>query len=237
MKTAIAPFLAGGARVSRDQFEALLAEGSVLETRKRTGAAKVISIPRPGAVDLFIKAWHPKRTLTSARLHPYDLRFRNNAAKLRNLGFSAPVVRGWGAVGFDGTRFISYEALPGHSLRSLAPEVDLTGTATFIAGIHEAGVDFRSLHLGNILWAGGDEYGLIDLTDCRFHGRPLTLRRRAGRLIYLCTHKRDLAFMATDERWVVFLDAYCRAAGAELEELQRHASRHAGWAALGRAAA
>ncbi len=233
--TAIVPFFTEGGRVSRNDFAALCEDGSVLESRKRTGAAKVIEVRDRQAGTLIIKAWHPKRRITSARLYPYDLRFRHNAAKLRALGFNAPLVRGWGGIGSGSTRFICYEALPGASLRSLIPRVDLRGAAGFISRLHDAGVDFRSLHMGNILLSGSANYGLIDLTDCRFSSRPLSLKRRIDRLIYLCTHKREIGFMSADDRWSTFLDAYCEAAGTEPTELIQHAGRHAGWASLSHA--
>ena len=230
------PFLACGGRASQADLSALCHAGTVIEQKKQTGAAKVISVSDPNRGDLIIKVWHPKRLITSARLNPYDIRFRNNAVKLRRLGFQTPVVLGWGSIGRDGTRFLCYEALPGRTLRELQPDVDLTGAAAFIVRLHDTGVDFRSLHLGNILWDGANGYSLIDLTDCRFSTRSLSLKRRANRLLYLCTHKRDVAFMASQNHWSAFLAAYCDAAGAEPSELRRHACRHPRWASLTSAA-
>ena len=202
-------FLRAGGRVAESALEQLLQAGTILESKKKSGAAKVIKISESNSTELIIKIWHPERLLSSATLNPYNRRFRINARRLRDLGLPAPLVRGWGNIGSGLVRFICYEALPGRSLRQLVPDVDLTATARFIADIHDRGVDFRSLHMGNILHAGGDRFGLIDLTDCSFLRHPLPITLRCRRLAYFCSHRRDLAFLAENDRWLEFVDAYC----------------------------
>ncbi len=214
----IAPFLLAGGRVGAAEFEALCAAGSVLERKQATGEIKVVrfseSIPA-----LIIKVWHPKKLVSSARLNPYDRRFRRHARRLRALGFTAPLVCGWGSIGFTGSlvrsRFVCYEALPGVSLRELKPDADLPSAARFIARLHDRGVDFRSLHMGNLLQTEDRRHGLIDLTDCRFLRGPLPTELRIRRIAYFCTHKRDAAFMLQSERWLEFVEAYCQAAESD----------------------
>jgi len=229
---ALDPFLANNAHASAAQFSLLCSECHIIETVKRTGAVKVASFSAPDGTDFIVKLWHPNGWLSSGRLHPYSDRFRDNAARLRRLGFQAPLVRGCGRINPGGIRFVCYEALPGTSLRELKPDVDLPGTARFIARLHDAGVDFRSLHLGNLLWEGGGHYSLIDLSDCRFRRNPLSLKNRSKRLAYLCTHRRDVAFMAADEHWADFLLAYCESVNAPPSEVLRHARSHPNWQRL-----
>jgi hypothetical protein len=229
---ALDPFLASRARVSSSQFSELCSEGRIIEKVKRTGAVKVVTMAASDGSEFIIKLWHPDGWLSSGRIHPYSVRFCNNAARLRELGFQAPLVRGWGRIGSGGIRFICYEALPGRDLRELKPDVDLPGVARFIAGLHDAGVDFRSLHLGNLLWEGGKNYSLIDVSDCSFLRAPLSLKNRSKRLAYLCCHRRDVAFWAAEERWADFLLAYSETVNAMPSELLRHARAHPNWERL-----
>ncbi|WP_336145611.1 lipopolysaccharide kinase InaA family protein, partial [Klebsiella pneumoniae] len=50
----------------------------------------------------------------------------------------------------------------------------------FMAQLHERGVYFRSLHLGNVLLLEDGEFGLIDVADMRIFPSALrnTLRQR-----------------------------------------------------------
>jgi hypothetical protein len=118
-------------------------------------------------------------------------------------------------VGYGLSCFICYEALPGKTLRELKPDVDLRSAAVFIAQLHDRGIDFRSLHMGNILKTDGNGFGLIDLTDCRFYRRPLNARLRMRRLAYFCSHQLDAEFMAADNNWLELFEAYWQAVNAD----------------------
>jgi hypothetical protein len=222
------PFLTCGGRVSSNELAALRLAGRVLESKKRTGEVKVIAIAEPQptanaeAKRLIVKVWHPERWLSSATYNPYNRRFRRNAEHLRKLGIAAPRVRGFGRVGFGLSCFICYEALPGRSLRALKPEVDLRSAAGFLARLHDLGIDFRSLHMGNILETGPGQFALIDLTDCRFSRRPLAGKLRLRRLAYFCSHKMDAEFMAADNNWLELFNAYWQAADADLAPCSDH---------------
>ncbi len=208
------PFLSAGVRLPADALHRLSSAGEVLEAKKRSGAPKVIAVNETNGCDLIIKFWYPDHWFSSATYNPYNRRFRLNADRLRARGVAAPLVRGWGTIGSDRTCFICYEALPGQSLRALKPDLNLPGAAGFVAGLHDRGIDFRSLHMGNILLAGDDRYSLIDITDCRFLRRPLSIRLRIRRLAYFFSHKLDADFLTRDDHWLEFIDGYCQAAEA-----------------------
>ncbi len=233
---ALAPFLRPAATPSLDAFQVLCEAAEVLEEKKPNNEPKVLLLNPPNDGPFIIKVWHPDRVFTSARLFPYSSRFRRHAAALLSQGFNAPEVSGWGRL--QGTRacYVSYRALPGKSLRELKPQVELAGVARFIARLHDSGIDFRSLHLGNILWQGGDSYALIDLTDCSFRRRPLPLKLRTKRLVYLCTHRRDLAFMTEAQRWADLMLAYSEAVDIDPLVLLNSARRHERWRALSESA-
>src|SRR5690606_3768439 len=45
--------------------------------------------------------------------------------------------------------------------------------AAFILQLHQRGIYFRSLHLGNVLMLPSGEFGLIDFLDLQFKAAPL----------------------------------------------------------------
>ncbi len=231
VEAALQPFLLPAGRPELETLQRACSAGRVLEEKQTIDEPKVVLLSNGGGASI-LKVWYRDRRFSSARVYPYSTRFRRHAAKLRALGFNAPLVRGWGFIPEICAHYVCYEALPGQSLRDLQPQVDLTGLGGFVASLHKAGVDYRSLHLGNILWEGGDAYGLIDLTDCRFQRRPLALKAASKRLIYLCTHRRDVAFMREADRWADLLLGYSNAMQIAPMALLKLARKQANWSAL-----
>jgi len=63
----------------------------------------------------------------------------------------------------------------------------------FVIGLHDRGVYFRSLHLGNVILTPEGELGLIDFADLRIHPWPLGryLRSRNMRRMMDIEEDRD----------------------------------------------
>ena len=202
-----------------------IAETGELIEAMNSGGPKVICAEVSSGSRMILKLWYPQRLLSSARFFPYSHRFRRNAARLRALNVNAPRVRGWGKAGNKGAHFVCYEELPGQSLRQWLPEADLSGVGQFVALLHDAGIDFRSLHMGNILWDGADTYSLVDVTDCGFRDRPLNLGNRARRMVYLCTHRREREYFRSSGHWVDLFKAYCETAAIPSEDFLNTARR------------
>jgi len=74
--------------------------------------------------------------------------------------------------------------------------------------LHERGVYFRSLHLGNVVRTPDGRLGLIDISDVRVHRRPLGRLLRARNL-------RRMQRMAAERDWL------------DLDLLQSRSSRQA----------
>ncbi|MNG15628.1 hypothetical protein D3C84_994720 [compost metagenome] len=72
-----------------------------------------------------------------------------------------------------------YKPLPGQSIEQLylqAPQQVtslLPPLAAFIQQLHQRGIYFRSLHLGNVLLLPDGHHGLIDILDLQCKTRPL----------------------------------------------------------------
>lgn len=131
---------------------------------------------------LILKLFRRKRWLSSALWRPYSLRFAQNAERLRRLGIPTLEVLALYSMDDKRTTAVLYSPLPGLSLAQLARRQDFgweeafKPLACFIRELHEKGIYFRSLHLGNIIRTPEGKLGLIDISDMRFMGRALPAR-------------------------------------------------------------
>ena len=82
----------------------------------------------------------------------------------------------------------------------------------FVARLHEAGIYFRSLHLGNIVLTPAGELGLIDIADLRASGNPIPRHRRLRNLKHLMRDEQDRAWICHPDA-TVFDRAYNIALG------------------------
>lgn len=135
-----------------------------------------------------LKLFRRKRLLSSAILYPYARRFVANASALARLGVPVPHVLRLARIPSIGRDAVHYEPLAGITLRELArKELDpmrkkdlLAAFTRFVIGLHDKGVYFRSLHIGNVVLTPDDKLGLIDFSDLRIHpwslGRYLRIR-------------------------------------------------------------
>lgn len=142
-----------------------------------------------------LKLFRRKRLLSSATLRPYARRFVANAGALARIGVPVPEVIGIHRVAELARDIVHYRPLPGATLRELAqqgldPERRArlrNSLSDLIVRLHDAGIYFRSLHIGNVVVMPDDRLGLIDFSDLRVHpwslGRYLrarNLRRMQG---------------------------------------------------------
>lgn len=160
--------------VTANLLQDWLAQGDVLEKDSR--GPKVVSLPN----GTLLKIFRSRRPLL-AQLRPEARRFADHAERLQKLGIRTPLINDcfW----LDRRQAVSaclYMPLPGTSLDHLffkQPEAFtalLPRLAAYIHQLHQSGIYFRSLHLGNILLTPDDDFGLIDFLDIRFKKRPLS---------------------------------------------------------------
>lgn len=159
--------------VAANELQDWLSQGEVLE--KDSNGPKVVRL-LDGAILKIFRSRHPLR----AQIRPEARRFTDNAEHLQRLGIRTPIITDcyW----IDRRHAVSaclYKPLPGISLERLfldGPETFVTlipKLSGYIRKLHQSGIYFRSLHLGNILLTPDGDFGLIDFLDIRFKGRPL----------------------------------------------------------------
>ncbi|QMV65972.1 toluene tolerance protein [Pseudomonas berkeleyensis] len=126
-----------------------------------------------------LKLFRRKRLLSSALLRPQSLRFCANAEALKKRGIPTLTPLQLYRLDDASRTAVLYCPLPGETLFTLLCEgkadwLDLLPPlARFINHLHESGVYFRSLHLGNIVKTPDGAFGLIDIADLQIRRRAL----------------------------------------------------------------
>lgn len=150
----------------------------------------------------FLKLFRRKSWLSKTAFYPPAKRFADNAAELRRLGIPCPRVLQLYRLNNPFRSVVHYEPLPGKTLRQLLtqePSLDqlelFALLAEFITRLHELGVYFRSLHMGNIVLTPDNQLGLIDISDMRCLGRPLSRRMRDRNYRHLLRYEEDWAMV------------------------------------------
>jgi tRNA A-37 threonylcarbamoyl transferase component Bud32 len=152
----------------------------------------------------YIKLFRRKRLISSALFWPYAQRFADNARRLEQLGVPCPRIIAVYRMAALQRDLVYYKPLPGLTLRQLrdgqgeAPSDLLEQLARFIAELHQAGVYFRSLHLGNVVLTPQGKLGLIDIADLSIQRWPLLGSQRLRNFRHMLRDARDLAWLRSD---------------------------------------
>lgn len=162
----------------------------------------------------FMKLFRRKRLISSAAFFPYAKRFANNAQMLRKRGIPCPEVLATYRVGDIARDVVHYQPLPGLTLRQLIAEpaqfqdADLLRKfGRFVAELHNQGIYFRSLHLGNVVMTPDNELGLIDIADMKTLRRPLRKSLCLRNFQHMRRYKHDHAWLL-QENGDLFFDSY-----------------------------
>lgn len=184
-------------RLGKQEYLALRAGAEVLEADRY--GEKVLRLADGNLLKLFRR----KRLLSSAAIYPYAKRFAANAAALAALGIPVPSVLRISRISFLDRDAVHYRPVAGSTLREIV-RAGISEAETrrlkpmltrFIVMLHDKGVYFRSLHLGNVVLTPDDRLGLIDFTDLRIY--PWSLGR------YLRTRNmRRMCALAEERDWV-----------------------------------
>ncbi|MEZ5480832.1 MAG: hypothetical protein R3E73_01270 [Porticoccaceae bacterium] len=142
----------------------------------------------------YLKLFRVKRLITSARFSPYSKRFARNANKLRALGIpTISVIQTYRIPSIQRTA-VHYSPLTGNTLRNLPNGIDealAEKLGKFIRELHDKGIYFRSLHLGNVVLTPDNKLGLIDIADMTIYRKPLTDNQAIRNFRHLTRYKGD----------------------------------------------
>jgi hypothetical protein len=158
--------------LSTKSFASMCLGASITAKDKRQGP-KVFAL----ADGTFVKLFRKKR-FSSAAWYPYAERFVDNALQLKLLDIPSPEVLGSYTLETNKVDLVHYRPIGSLTMRQMFRSNAFTPQVaeqlnSFIRTLHQKGVFFRSLHFGNIVLIENGQFGLIDVSDMKFKGRPL----------------------------------------------------------------
>jgi len=176
-------------RLSEAGYAALVAGGEAVKHMRE--GVKVWQL----ADGRIVKLFRPRGRFSRSRLRPSNRRFASNAERLRRLGFVSVDVLQLFMLETNGCFGVVYEGVQGRTLESLfrdeTSDERLDVLARLLAGLHRAGVLFRSLHLGNLIEMDLGELALIDVEEVKFRSRPLSVGARVQNFQHLLRRPID----------------------------------------------
>jgi len=204
-------------KITPSALKNLIAESRLLEADGI--GPKVVEAPNGKIIH---KLFRRKRWLSSALFYPYAVRFANNARRLDSLGFNTVEVLEIAHCRSCGYHLLSYEKVSGCSMRDMVKESptkeQFIELGQFIAQLHQRGVYFRSLHLGNVLRNENNQLVLIDIADMQFFRRPLSPSQRLRNFRPLLNRLDDRQLIST-ENWNALVSAYGGLAALEASSI------------------
>jgi hypothetical protein len=181
-------------QISLNAYETLRQGARVLEQDGH--GEKVLQL----ADGSFLKLFRLKQLWSSALLKPYANRFVTNCAGLKQMGILCPEIIDVFRIQGGRRDAVHYWPLKGTTLRDLfrkgnLADTDRTLLIDFVQRLHEQGIYFRSLHLGNIVKTETGALGLIDVADLRFYSRPLFHWQRKRNMAHLMREPKEGAWL------------------------------------------
>jgi tRNA A-37 threonylcarbamoyl transferase component Bud32 len=131
----------------------------------------------------FIKIFRVKNQFSIRHFFSYARSFSRNAERLNRLGIPTIKVKQLYHIQNSIKSAVVYEPMLGQTISEALNSKSISITlarnlGTFIAELHEKGIYFRGLHLGNIVITPDNKMGLIDIADMTIFPWPLDCRRR-----------------------------------------------------------
>ncbi len=199
-------------RIDATQLDALLQGAKTIE---EDGLG--VKVARLSSGD-FLKLYRRKRLLSSDLWDLPAQRFADNARGLLRLGIITPTVLDVLMISERRLSAVLYQPLPGDTLRNQLRQLDagqrpalVRKFGTFLGELHQLGVYFRSLHLGNVLLLPDGSFGLIDLSDMKLESRPLAPWKRRRNLQHILRYAEDIEWL-THQHLDSWLEGYADSA-------------------------
>lgn len=150
-----------------------------------------------------LKLFRLKHLFSSALLYPYARRFADNTLHLKKLGVDCPTLIGTYRIPSIKRDAVHYHPLPGISLRQIrtqngdCPNDLFDRLGRFLAKLHDKGIYFRSIHLGNIILTPEGKLGLIDIADLKHQRKALSKSKAQRNFKHMQRDEEDNAWLAS----------------------------------------
>jgi serine/threonine protein kinase len=206
------------------QYTAMVSGAHVLEQDE--SGVKVLEL----SDNNILKIFRLRGLITSSFFFSNARSFCRNATRLSKLGIPSVKVKQLYHFKKTNDTAVLYEPLPGFTIRQLLKEDEGLSGATcskigqLIAKLHQCGIHFKSLHLGNIVLTPAGELGLIDIADMRIYPWSLQLNTRLRSFRRLTRYHRDMAALGKD-KWALVVEAYVQAAKMKAKDNENFYSK------------
>ena len=176
--------------LSSQEFHALCNQTDLKVLEATASGPKIFETPHGEIIKLFRR----KKGFSSNRFNPYAHRFCHNVKRLNELGFVAPKINALQYCPELKIHLVYYNKIPGDSFNFLARNNNaeiLSAAISLVSNLHNKGVYFRAVHLGNLLQQADGAIALIDVADMKFKKNALSLFMRYRNLKHLFSYKDD----------------------------------------------
>lgn len=174
-----------------EALQGMLAGGEVLEQDER--GFKVVRL-QTGDI---LKIFRVRRKISGARIYSHARRFMRNAERLQKLGVNTITCKRLYHFFNSTDTAVLYVPLAGYTVKKLLDGHLLNqemamALGVYIARLHQLGIHFRSLHMGNIVVMPDGQYGLIDISDMSIYPWPLFCNTRVRNFRHLSRYPEDI---------------------------------------------
>ncbi|MES2553205.1 MAG: hypothetical protein V4588_06020 [Pseudomonadota bacterium] len=161
-----------------DGYQALLQTAAKVLERNEEG----VKVARLENGDI-LKVFRVKHLISSARIFSYGRSFCRNSQRLAAMNIPTVQVKNLYHLQGSSSSAVVYLPLEGNTVMELLRSQRLTEALSerlggFIAHLHDSGVYFRGLHMGNIVLTPSGEFGLIDISEMTIFPWRLSRHRR-----------------------------------------------------------
>lgn len=206
--------------MSAEAYSALTNDAALLE--QDSHGPKVLRL----ADGSFFKLFRRKRLVSSEAFYPYAKRFADNARALKGLDIPAPEIIQVYRIDHPQRTAVHYAGLPGITLRQAMQDADgdtrhalAEQFGCLLGKLHQKGVYFRSLHLGNVLLLPNGTLGLIDFADMHVERDSLSAAKRRRNIKHMQRYEDDRLWLF-DECLDALAGGYARCSDTRLPLLQ-----------------
>lgn len=175
-------------RISREDLDNLIEDSTLLLGK----------VERPGQLltskNEIAKFFYKRKRISTSTFFPQADRFRINSIRLAQCGVKAPKVNEIFYCEDFPVHIVTYGLIEGVDFRELCGkgELDcLNILPEYLSQLHDTGVYFRAIHLGNIVRCLSGEKALIDISDLSVKSGNLSIFRRARNIAHLIDTLED----------------------------------------------
>jgi tRNA A-37 threonylcarbamoyl transferase component Bud32 len=209
--------------ISIAEFNAIMSQRLEVLEQDRFGI-KVIKL----ANGHIFKVFRVKRWWSGANVYSYAQRFSRNIYRLKRRNIPTPTMQALYRIQGTGLSAVEYIPLAGETIKDLVKTGKLTPeiafkVGAFMAKIHDLGIYFRGLHIGNIVLTPANELGLIDVSELSIYNYKLGAYRRLRNFARFWREKQDKINFGADHTQAL-IHGYmhvCKAFAVSVEAIQK----------------